>query len=395
MDLQVALQFRQLDMICFLIQQGADLYVQDCNNKYVKRRLQSLFEVTKPSLTHSSRTPLDTYYENYFTTTEEHRMTGLLPLFEKHDVIDHWNLKYIHLIVLGCATVELCTYLTISEDEIDVVDSWGRTALMWAAWRGDSASVSVLLEFGANSQATSYDGNSVLIYATYGGSLECMRLILQTGAYINHVSHSLLTPAMGGSRLGDNPAIAKVRVERGAAIEASRQQKFTPLYIAALSNRIESLKYLLDNGASTDVTDWNCSTPMSIAISFNNSRMAEQLIKAGSNLEKAPAFTTSYLRSVAVFGDEQMIRLMMSARPAIDVDLKDPQGFTAQCRMRERLLSMDPSDPRKAGIAFAFEKLVDICAAEYRSVHGTQWEVSETEKDIHDDEDVFHDALES
>ena len=321
-------------------------------------------------------------------------MTALLPLFEKHDVTDHWNLKYIHLIVLGCATVELCTYLTISEDEIDVVDSWGRTALMWAAWRGDSASVSVLLEFGANSQATSYDGNSVLIYATYGGSLECMRLILQTGAYINHISHSLLTPAMGGSRLGDNPAIAKVRVERGAAIEASRQQNFTPLYVAALTNRVESLTYLLDHGASTDVADWNCSTPMSIAISFNNHRMAEQLIKAGSNLEKAPAFTVSYLRSVAVFGDEQMIRLMMSARPAIDVDLKDPQGCTAQCRMNERLLSMDPSDPRKAGIAAAFEDLVDLCATEYRQFHRPEWEISETEKDFDDEEEVFHDAWE-
>ena len=342
-----------------------------------------------------ARTPLDTYYENYFTSTEDNRMTSLLPLFERHDVFDHWNLRSIHLIILGCSNVDLASYLAISDDEIDVVDSWGRTALMWAAWRGDSASVSVLLEYGANSQASSYDGNSVLIYATYGGSLDCLRLILATGAHINHTSHALLTPAMGGSRLGDNPAIAKVRVERGAAIEASRQQNFTPLYVAALSNKVESLKYLLDYGATTDVTDWNCSTPLSMAISFNNHQMAKELIKAGSNLENAPPFTVSYLRSVAVFGDEQMIRVFMNAKPAIDVDIKDPQGCTAQCRMKERLLSMDPLDRRRDSLAAAFEQLVNICAIEYHKVHNPSWERPAIGKGAYvHEEEVFYDALE-
>ncbi len=122
--------------------------------------------------------------------------------------------------------------------------------------------------------------------------------------------------------------------------------------------------------------------------------MAEELIKAGSNLNKASAFTTSYLRSVAVFGDEQMIRLFMDTRPAIDVDPKDPQGCTAQCRMKERLLSMGPSDPRKDRIAAAFEQLVDICSTEYRRAHDPKWQISEFEVDPFDEEEIFHDALE-
>lgn len=126
---------------------------------------------------------------------------------------------------------------------------------MWAAWRGDSDSVAILLAHGADPQATSSDGNSVLIYATYGGDLNCMSLILNTGADINHMSSSLPTPAMGGSQLGDNPAIAKVRLMRGAAIEASRHQKFSPLYVAALTNRVESLVFLLECGASTEWGD--------------------------------------------------------------------------------------------------------------------------------------------
>ena len=340
-----------------------------------------------------SRTPLDTYYENYFTTTEEKRMTALLPLFEKYDVFDHWNISYIHLVVLGCSPVDLSTYLTISNDEIDVVDSWGRTALMWAAWRGDISSVSVLLDYGANPQATSFDGNPVLIYATYGGSPECLRLILSIGVDINHTSHRLLTPnsAMGGSQLCDNPATAKVHVERGAAIEASRQQKFTPLYVAVLNNRTESLVCLLDSGASTVVESWNCSTPLSMSISYNNHRIAEELLKRGAKLNSASAFTTSYLTTAAIFGDERMIRLFVSFRPAIDINLRDPQGCTAEDRMRERLCRISPLNPRRERLAAAFQQLVNICSREYERAQDQRREVGDVS---YDQEEIFHDALE-
>ncbi|KAI4267479.1 MAG: hypothetical protein LQ337_008331, partial [Flavoplaca oasis] len=345
---------------------------------------------------------------NYFITTGEKRMEALLPLFEKYDVFDHWNLKQIHLIILGWSSVNLATYLSISIDEVDVFDSWGRTPLMWAAWRGDSESVAILLNYGADPQATSFDGNSVLIYATYGGSLDCMSLILGTGADINHTSNSLLTPAMGGSQLGDNPAIAKVRLMRGAAIEASRHQKFTPLYVAALTNREESVAFLLERGASTEWSEWNCSDPLSLAISFSNHRMAGALIQHGANLNIAPAFTLSYLRNVAVFGDEKMLRLFIDARPAIEVNLRDPQGCTASDRMEERLSSMGPSDPRKEGLAAAFQELVAVCSEEYDKTesppkYAVVEEVMEDHDKVNKDssnqdednaDDVFHDALE-
>lgn len=293
----------------------------------------------------------------------------LIPLFEKHDVFDHWNLRYIHLIVLGCSAMAPSTNLTVSTEGIDVQDSFGRTALMWAAWRGDSSSVSILLDFGANPQATSFDGNSVLIYATYGGSTECLRLILGKGAAINHISHFLVIPDMGGSQLGDNAAIAKVRIERGATIEASRQQNFSPLFVAAITNNVECLTFLLDCGASTDFDAWNCSNPLSMAISFNNHRMAEELVRCGSDLRAASTFTTSYLRSVAVFAGEELIRVISRARPAIDITLKDAQGYTAQDRMNDRLHSMSLLDPRKERLTIAFQELVDICAAEFDRIH--------------------------
>ena len=321
-------------------------------------------------------------------------MTALLPLFEKHDVFGRWNLKYIHLIVLGCSPLDLSTYLPISTEEVDVADSWGRTALMWAAWRADSTSVSILLRYGADAQASSSNGNSVLMYATYGGSTDCLRLLLDAGADINHTCHSMVTPPMP-ENINDSQATASVRIVRGAAIEASRHQKFTPLYVAALTFQTDSLIYLLDCGATTDVTSWNCSTPLSVAISLNNHRAVEALIRKGSNLSLSSAFTPYYLINVAVFGDERMIRIFISARPSIDINIRDPQGRTARARLDERLCSTDSSDPQKEVIAAAFQQLLDICSVEYHKAHGNTFQAHDSHEDAPDEqEDVFYDALE-
>ena len=321
-------------------------------------------------------------------------MTALLPVFEKYDVSDHWNLEYIHLIVLGCAHVDLWTYLNISDQNIDVVDSFGRTALMWAAWRGDDTSFSTLLQFGANPHASSFDGNSVLMYATYGGSIACLRLVLGAGADINHTTHVLVTPAMVRPKIGDNRAIAAVRVVRGASIEASRQQRFTPLYIAALTNRIESLIYLLDSGADTDVASWECSTPLSVAISLNHHRVVEELIKRTSDVNVLSGFKTSHLTNVAVFGNERTIRVFMDARPAMNINLRDMQGRTAQDHLRERLHSTGPMDQTKERLAAAFQQLVDICAEEYERAQRRQWQSQEFDEDREDGNEDFYDALE-
>ncbi len=94
---------------------------------------------------------------------------------------------------------------------------------------------------------------------------------------------------------------------RGGAIEANRQQRFTPLYVTALTSRVQSLIYPSNRGLTTDVFLWDCSTPLSAAISLNNHRAVDLLIRKDSNLLLSSTFTASYLINVIVFRGELMI----------------------------------------------------------------------------------------
>ena len=114
--------------------------------------------------------------------------------------------------------------------------------------------------------------------------MECLRLLLKAGVDINYISHSPPTPSIRGRIPGSNAVIAKAFLEKGAANEANRHQKYSPLYAAALTNKLELLIYILDCGASIDVRLWNCSTPLSFSLSWNNHRIIKQLIGKGSSL---------------------------------------------------------------------------------------------------------------
>ena len=196
--------------------------------------------------------------------------------------------------------------------------------------------------------------------------MECLRLLLKAGADINHISHSPLTPSIR-SRIPDgNVAIAKAFLQKGAANEANRHQKYSPLYAAVLTNKLKLLTYILDRGASIDVRSWNCSTPLSFSLSWNNHRMIEQLIRRGSSLTQASSFQTSYLHTVALFGDEETIQIVLREQPAINVSLRDSQGCRAQDYMVRRLSSMDSVDLGRMRLATLFQQLIDVCKVEYQ-----------------------------
>ena len=88
------------------------------------------------------------------------------------------------------------------------------------------------------------------------------------------------------------------------------------------------------------------------------------------------------------------MQLFINARPAIDINLRDMQGRTAQDCFWERLHSTGPMDLEKQRLATAFQQLVDICSEEYQRAQRPLWDLQEIDKDAEHHLEIFHDALE-
>ena len=85
----------------------------------------------------------------------------------------------------------------------------------------------------------------------------CLFLVSAFTAFAWDANEDLLS----ASRAGDLAA-AKAALEKGAALEAKTPYGQTPLYLAAMSGHEEIVRFLLDKGATSDVTDTFYKAPM-------------------------------------------------------------------------------------------------------------------------------------
>ena len=108
-------------------------------------------------------------------------------LFPSEDYFEEFHLSRLHRIVLGLLPSSLGLELpSISLSEVDLPDARGRSALSWAALRGDQEAVSLLLEAGSSVHTVDIDVNTPLLLSVEKDDPRSMNLLLEAGADVEH-----------------------------------------------------------------------------------------------------------------------------------------------------------------------------------------------------------------
>ncbi|PNF35365.1 hypothetical protein B7P43_G02571 [Cryptotermes secundus] len=110
------------------------------------------------------------------------------------------------------------TALDIDQEyDVDVKDSNGLTALMWASSYGQLPTVQLLLKRGAQLEFEGQEGETPLLLAAAGGHHEVVRLLLTEGAAVNHADEIGNTALMYAAH-GDHPHCTNELLIRGADV---------------------------------------------------------------------------------------------------------------------------------------------------------------------------------
>ncbi len=166
-------------------------------------------------------------------------------------------------------------------------DAHADTPLVLAAQVGDLSAIRLLLDSGANVDHSGTRGKSPLTAALLAGQLPAAEVLLQAGAELggeDNFHRSPVLAAVTGSILHDRPEILRFVLERGAPPTRTnhRDNRNSPLAVAAGSGRLELARMLLDAGVAPDEPHQQDATPLRQAIAGGHLEMVRLLLSRGA-----------------------------------------------------------------------------------------------------------------
>lgn len=136
----------------------------------------------------------------------------------------------------------------------DVPGRHGNTPLMYAAWRGDSAMVDVLLDLNVPLDAINHDGNNALWLACVNGEPGLIRRLAAKGVPIDHANLVEATALMYAASSGKAAVVATL-LALGADPHRVSQDDFSALDMAASVECLQLLRAASRRGPALSTAD--------------------------------------------------------------------------------------------------------------------------------------------
>lgn len=314
-------------------------------------------------------------------------------LFDDEDHLESRSFPPLHKIVLGLSPVTLKNQLELSTAGIDDRDADGRTALSWAATRGDLDAVSLLLRYGANPNVASQRGQTPLHWASQNPTADCWRvleLLIEAGSKVNAVDYWKRTALIYASCNQDDPQVLEVLLRGGADINFQDCHRRTSMGYAAKMGKFRGLDFLLSHGADETLTDAWGFPPIFEAVQHNHHSSLAALIRHRPLSLVKDVNESSIFHIVASYGDEKsMSALERGNLGELDLNALDKNGNSPQNLLNQR-------EDLTPELRNAFQMLTIAHNPGLAKIFGPQiWESEhKNADDDYDESDKFVDAKE-
>jgi ankyrin repeat protein len=150
--------------------------------------------------------------------------------------------------------------------------------MLWAVKRNHAAMLRWLLALGADPNAADENGHTALMAAAEYGAADCVRLLLDAGADIE-ASDFVDSKAIDFATAG---AVARLLVDAGADIDYINGQGYSALKYAAEEGDLQHVRDLLALGADPNTSSFG-ETALFVATGFDHLAVIETLLDAGAD----------------------------------------------------------------------------------------------------------------
>jgi ankyrin repeat protein len=173
--------------------------------------------------------------------------------------------------------------LAVAGTDMNSVDDFDITPLIYATTENKIAAVEMLLNLGADPDLTNYYMGSVLHTAIRNQSMPIAELLIKRGANINITDRNGASPLHYAALYGYYYE-ADMLIYYDAIRDLKANDGTTPLMAAAMSGSYDIADILIQNGADVNSADINGYTPLLIAAQNGDTLMMELFILSGAVL---------------------------------------------------------------------------------------------------------------
>ncbi len=226
-----------------------------------------------------------------------------------------------------------------------------------AAMRGDADAVRQLVADGADVNTPQGDGTTALHWAAEKGDTEILEILLYGGANTEAVTRNgAYTPLHLASAVGMTGAI-EILLDAGADVHHGSATGVTALHFGASSGSAETVRALLRHGADVDAQEsvWG-QTPLIFAAAGGRLEAVTALADAGADV----ALSTNVIDVADMIAEDVEIKARRDALKAIEwgLELAD-EGYAGtggredKQRAEEELGPLDVPDEERETLSFA------------------------------------------
>lgn len=200
--------------------------------------------------------------------------------------------------------------------------------LMYAGLVADAATMRVLLDAGANPNATNPAGATPLIYSA--SDPDKAKLLVSRGANVNVQSEPGATPILVASSAEGNAAAVRLLIAKGAKVNVrdkiqgipgllSGGGSTPPVVAASRLRNPETLRVLLAAGADVNAQDANGATALSDAVLFENAENVRILLTAGAKVNfQIGAWKQTPLIAAAMRPNPKVLQMLLDAHAEVN-----------------------------------------------------------------------------
>ena len=248
-------------------------------------------------------------------TQDETTLATLRRLFPTRDGIsEEYGFSHLHEIVLGLSSDDLGTALASDYLSIDVPDLFGRTPLIWAALRGDSTNIKLLLKAGASTNVQDSYGQTSLHCAVRSSSTPCVKMLLNAGADVLMNTEARSTALSLAAWYVKSREMIEILVAAGSdPNHVQAPENLTPLTTTISRKHTKTMEALIDFGGKIDFRVSDGDTLLHIAIFCKSHDAMMLLLSRGADFMLLNHDGYHILHYAAKYGDSQTVHYLRKA----------------------------------------------------------------------------------